>query len=345
MAGDWLDLEACFCALDGVRRSSCGGPVALADALAASCVAKLRCVGAPAEVRAEAKAAVWGIPALTAKFQLVAMSSTRAHASDARQTWLAWADKVLADKHGSEACRFLRPSPTLATPRGHEVVSGGDASVLVTEAEAIARPLVKVWSNPLDVREPIPAHDLMAARLVASTVPVLSVAAIKHASKSFPGRTAVAGGWHPTHFACLSDPAVGALGEVLRCSLIAGDMPLMLRRLRAPVLSRPIGEAGCGLPVGEPRTIGIFSSAWRQHGKLLRPSVARWEKGLDAQAGFFLNALGKSLSASVWRQAVRGHGAALDGGLWPRSRLTWRRPSTTSTAAICGPRRSKPSTR
>ena len=80
------------------------------------------------------------------------------------------------------------------------------------------------------------------------------------------------------------------------------------------VLAQPVGEAGCGQPAGKPRIIGVFPSAWRLHGKLLRPSVARWEKGLDEQAGYFLNALGRSLSASVWRQAVRGYGIALEQG-------------------------------
>ena len=55
------------------------------------------------------------------------------------------------------------------------MVSKGDASVFVTEAEAIARPFVKVWYNPLDAREPIPAFDLTAARVEASGIMAVAV--------------------------------------------------------------------------------------------------------------------------------------------------------------------------
>ena len=149
------------------------------------------------------------------------------------------------------------------------MVSEGDASVFVREAEAIARPFVKVWSNPLDAREPIPAFDLMAARVEASATSAYAVRDIKKASQSFPRRTASMCGWHPQHFACWSDPAVAALATVLRCSLIAGDVPPLCRRLLMPVLTQPNGTAASGQAVGKPGITGIFPCLRRLRGKLL----------------------------------------------------------------------------
>ena len=74
----------------------------------------------------------------------------------------------------------------------------------------------------------------------------------------------------------------------------------------AEAASAGTGErAGSNGPEAKPRVIGIFPSLWRVHMRVRRLVVSEWERPFDAKASFFLNAKGRCLASSVWRQAMR----------------------------------------
>ncbi len=80
-----------------------------------------------------------------------------------------------------------------------------------------------------------------------------------------------ADGWHPRHFALMSDPALEALAAIYEAVELAGVWPPQWRRITHVLLPKPAGGV---------RAIGIFPGPTRLYTRVRRDIPRRGERCL-----------------------------------------------------------------
>ena len=101
---------------------------------------------------------------------------------------------------------------------------------------------------------------------------------LRRLSRSFKKRTGVApDGWHPRHFAQVSDAGLSTLAEIFEVFELCGYLPEQQEMVFIFLLDKPSGGT---------RPIGLFTALYRLWAKLRQADAARWA-GLHDRA-FFL---------------------------------------------------------
>ena len=111
----------------------------------------------------------------------------------------------------------------------------------------------------------MPPEQAMATAVEAACRPTIAPELIEASATGFKRRSAAAAGWHPRHFAALSQPGLLALGEAWRAAEVAGGYPPTFRQLRLPVLQQLEESSTPGEQRAKARIIGVFPRAWRVH--------------------------------------------------------------------------------
>ena len=167
-------------------------------------------------------------------------------------------------KGASSGHRFARqPDPWHADP----CVEHGEEGGGVVPAELCDRLqlLVDEWAGRVWRCDEAPPSDADWGPM-GNPLPKPPVADVRSAAKSFPERTGLSGdGWHPRHFAHLSNDSLHCWVEVMYAAELMGKIPDIFHFLMVVFIPKPLGGV---------RPIGLFTASLRLWGRIRRP-VAR----------------------------------------------------------------------
>ncbi len=99
-------------------------------------------------------------------------------------------------------------------------------------------------------------------------------------------------GWHPRHFALLSDGSLKMLGQLIRIIESVGDFPSRTQ------------DVAVALITDKRRPIGLYRALFRLWARLRRPLADEWEHQRAAQL-FWIQGPGRACTDHVWRAAVQ----------------------------------------
>ncbi|CAK0814501.1 unnamed protein product, partial [Prorocentrum cordatum] len=118
---------------------------------------------------------------------------------------------------------------------------------------------------------------------------------LRKISRGFKANTIAVDGFHPRHYAYLSDEALETMSSLFSLQAAIGHAPSPLRILLVQLFQKP--ETGR-------RPIGFFQSYSRIYSKVSAGFCKEWETQLE-DGGVFNMAPRRSTTDGVWRQAVR----------------------------------------
>jgi len=117
---------------------------------------------------------------------------------------------------------------------------------------------------------------------------------LRKMAKKFKRKTGVApDGWHPRHYALLSDQSLSTLAMLYTLLEITGHLPHQQRYVCVFLLDKASGGT---------RPIGLFTSMYRLWAKSRQLEAARWAEAHDRP--FFAAGKNRSTIDAVWRHSV-----------------------------------------
>ncbi len=126
-------------------------------------------------------------------------------------------------------------------------------------------------------------------------LPLITPDEMREASRSFKRRTArTYDGFHPRHFAELSDGALRTLALIFQAVEITGRWPRQLRLVMTALLPKPKGGY---------RPIGILPAPYRLWAKIRRRWTDQWE--LENARSYLSSAKGNGSLDTLWRLSAR----------------------------------------
>ncbi len=126
-------------------------------------------------------------------------------------------------------------------------------------------------------------------------LPRLSCEAVREASLSHKPATAETfDGFHPRHYAMLSDEGRSVVAAIMEASELLGTVPGQLRLANMPLIAKPKGGY---------RGIGVLPSLYRVWARARRSEADAWER--DNKRAYWSAAKGNSAVDTVWRQAAK----------------------------------------
>ncbi len=220
---------------------------------------------------------------------------TRSDEREARKEWQEWLLEGF-DRGAKNAHAFSRspqewiPTQTRATDDFPYVTS--DPIQLHEEQrrtyaqrwEAAAGPQRYEW------------HDRRA--LPRMTADCLRQASLQHK----PGTAETFDGFHPRHYALLSNEGLEVLSALMEASELLGGVPRQLQLANMPLIAKAKGGF---------RGIGILPSFYRIWARGRRPEAEKWER--DHQRAYFSAAKSNGAADTVWRQAARQEAGVASG--------------------------------
>ncbi len=136
-----------------------------------------------------------------------------------------------------------------------------------------------------------------------SELPRITPEQLRHASRSFKTQTATTyDGFHPRHFACLSDDALQALGTILQTVELTGRWPRQLECVVTALLPKPKGGH---------RPIGLLPAVYRVWTKARRELTDRWE--VEHARQYLSSAKGNGPLDTMWRMGARQEAGIAEG--------------------------------
>jgi len=208
----------------------------------------------------------------------------------------AWEEWKIKDMEGSASAshRFTKlPSkwlpPDIFDKEGERIVD--NKGILEAEAEKYKALWKAIDAEPKVVyanNEPCP---------------LLAPAQLRRISKAFKRKTKFSpDGWHPRHFALLSDQALEILALIYEFLEITGHMPDQQRFVCIFLLDKPSGGT---------RPIGLFNAVYRIWSKARQGIAASWAAKFDRP--YFAAGKNRSTLDPVWRQSVLNQMARCNG--------------------------------
>jgi len=213
-------------------------------------------------------------------------SIKRATQDSKNKAWLNWREKEL-NSHAAGAHRFSKPSRGWSPPD----VRGVDGK-LIANSEGILKQEEgrhsKLWkSSPVG-----PALNYNHFEPCRRPAPEQ----LRKTSRTFKKKTWVApDGWHPRHYALVSDDALEMVADFFELMEMTSLLPAQQRQVYVYLLDKSSGGT---------RPIGLFTALYRLWSKTRQTDAAKWAGAHDR--AFFAAGKGRSTIDPIWRKAVKG---------------------------------------
>jgi len=202
------------------------------------------------------------------------------------KAWLNWRGKELGS-HAAGAHRFSKPSRRGSPPDVRD-----EAGNLVVDSEGVLKQEEKRYANLWRASDARP--DFKCNHFEPCTRP--APGQLRKTSRTFKKRTGVApDGWHPRHYALMSDDALETVADFFEIVEMASLLPEQQRQVYVFLLDKSTGGT---------RPIGLFTAMYRLWSKTRQADAARWAGANDR--AYFAAGKGRSTVDPIWRKAVRG---------------------------------------
>ncbi len=202
-----------------------------------------------------------------------------------RGEWKAWLTEDFA-AGASRAHAFSR-LPQEAVPAAAEVPGAAMSSTPEALLDEQRRKYAGLWR---------PANGPYEyAWGEADELPSLTPKQLREASRTFKRKTACTfDGFHPRHFAEMSDGALRTLATILQAVEVTGRWPRQLRLVMTALIPKPKGGF---------RPVGILPAPYRLWAKARRGWADRWEQ--DNARPYLSSAKGNGPLDTMWRLGAR----------------------------------------
>jgi len=206
--------------------------------------------------------------------------------------WNNWRHNEL-NGYGSNAHRFTKAKDAWQPPQVRDrdgALVADSPGILNIESEKYG----KLWN----------AKSVPTKKTFANNQPCkkLEPQKLRRVSRTFKKKTGVApDGWHPRHFALLSDEGLQVLDELFQLLELCGNLPAQQAQVYIFLLDKITGGT---------RPIGLFTAFYRLWAKARQEEAAKWA-GLNDRH-YFAAGRNRSTLDPVWRQSIRNQKATTD---------------------------------
>ncbi len=213
--------------------------------------------------------------------------------SEAHRRWREWVAEGV-EKGAARAHAYTRGpkawTPTVAT--AEDGSQSGTLDDLVADQRAKYAKLWKPAQRPF--------HYGWTER---DALPRMSPEQMREASKTFPETTATTfDGFHPRHFACLSEDSLNVLAAILEAVEVSAMWPRQLSMIIAALLPKATGGF---------RPIGIAPAVYRLWSKVRKADADEWER--KHPRAYFSASKGCGPVDAMWRLAAQQEAGVAEG--------------------------------